>query len=150
VAGQLYKHWKHVPDWLWDLCPNFHPAKGDKMLASPDTGSIYFDIESFQALQTLRENTGPQYIISGYRTELHNARVGGGAMSQHFLKIAFDIALRGQDSQVMAREAVRAGFTGIGYYPTRGFIHVDRGDSRVWYGSKKDKQIITQAVDIKV
>lgn len=147
MAGQHYPHWTEVPPFLWDLCPNFNP-KTDIKLVSPDTGEIYFDIESFQALQRFRDFLGPVRVLSGYRSEIYNARVGGAARSYHYKRIAFDVAVQPYDIRDMARAASEAGFSGIGYYPSRGFIHLDLGRSRTWYGSQRDKRIMTQTPDV--
>lgn len=144
MSGQWYAHYSHVPMWLWELTPNFHPEI-DKRLYSPDTGEIYFDIECFQALQRLRDAMGPIHIISGYRSKVHNARVGGEPRSQHTERIAFDIPIGQRDVHELVVQALGAGFTGIGLYPSRGFVHVDMGKPRTWYGSKKDKEIMAQA-----
>ena len=147
MAGQWYQHWSEVPEFLWQLCPNFHPTT-DKLLASPDTGEIYFDVESMQSLQHFRGLVGPTRLLSGYRSEVYNARKRGSPGSYHFRKIAFDIQVHPYTIWELERAAVASGFTGIGYYPTRGFIHVDRGPSRTWYGSQKDKQFMTRSPDI--
>lgn len=147
MMGHWFKHWSLVPEGFWP--ENFHP-RTDPMLVSPDTGEIYFDIESFQALQRLRDNLGPLRLFSGYRSRKYNARIGGAPRSQHSEKIAFDLAIGNLNVHAMAIAAREAGFTGLGYYPSRGFLHVDRGRSRFWYGSQKDKKIMLQSVDIVV
>lgn len=139
-----------MPDWLWP--ENFHPST-DKMLASPDTGAIYFDVESFLSLQELRNRTGPLKILSGYRTEAYNARVSPASRSQHFVKIAFDIVTVNYDYLDFERKARAVGFTGIGRYPDRGFMHVDMGPVRTWYGSQRAKKVyesLTQGVDVRL
>jgi hypothetical protein len=148
----LYKHWSQVPEWIWDLTPNFHP-RSDKKLASPDTGAIRIDIASLVCLQRLRDVVGPLVVISGYRSPLHNAYVGGEPNSQHKVHIAFDLSTYGKDYLTVVTAAKAAGFTGIGLYPSRNFIHVDRGPVRFWFGNQNDKQWyaqVSQDIDVKL
>ena len=81
-------------------------------------------------LQAMRDDIGrPLRVLSAHRCGIHNARVGGAPLSQH-LKLAVDIALDGHDPVRLRRAAVRAGFTGFGYYRT--FLHLDLGRPRQW------------------
>ena len=136
MAGKHFKHWQEVPDWLWPQ--NFHP-RSDPMLASPDTGEIYFHVESFQALQRMRDKLGPLKVLSGYRSPTYNARKGGSPKSYHKELIAFDIRIEPYSFMEVLEAAKLAGFTGFGHYPTRGFLHVDMGRPRFWYGNTADK-----------
>jgi uncharacterized protein YcbK (DUF882 family) len=69
-------------------------------------------------------------IISGYRTQ-HGARA-----SQHTLGHAADIVVPGAQDQAVAAYARTLGTTGVGLYPTSGFVHVDvRGSSHYWVDS---------------
>lgn len=138
--GQYFRHWKHVPEFLWSLTPSFHP-RTDPYLVSPDNGEFYYHIPSMQALQGTRDTLGaPVRINSGRRSELHNAHVGGRPMSQHFMKVAFDIDFHhsGHDPLILKQILLQQGFTGIGLYRT--FIHADMGPVRQWYGSRDAKQ----------
>lgn len=141
MLGHKFKHWREVPEGFWPK--NFHPTT-DPMLVSPDTGEIYFDVQSFQALQRLRDIVGPIRILSGYRSKVYNARVGGAPRSEHSTRIAFDIQIEPYNVQDLVESAVSVGFSGIGYYPSRGFIHLDLGRPRTWYGSQRDKRLMQQ------
>lgn len=145
MAGHYYRHWEQVPEGFWEICENFHP-RTDKLLCSPDDGSIYFDIPSFMALQDIRDHMGVIKILSGYRSRRYNARVRGTPLSQHTTKIAFDLRVWPYDFLELERQARASGFTGIGRYPHRGFIHVDMGRPRTWYGSTKDKRVYQQLI----
>lgn len=79
-----------------------------------------------QVLEELRAATGgPLSIMSGYRCETHNRRVGGAKNSQHCKGNAADIKSKSHSPREIARMAERIlGKTGgIGVYPT--FTHVD-------------------------
>lgn len=136
----LFSHWREVPEWVWELTPNFHPSV-DRMLSSPDTGAIQVHLPSYVALQAYRNLSGRTRILSGYRSPIYNARLRGSSpRSLHKELIAFDVDLTGKDPIKEEEFARQAGFTGLGRYPTREFMHMDMGRPRHWYGSKKDKQ----------
>lgn len=77
----------------------------------------------------------PVGVLSGYRTESYNRKIGGASQSQHVQARAADlvVAPHGQDRLVRAAEQVdvfRNG--GIGVYPNGG-VHVDvRGYKARW------------------
>ena len=84
------------------------------------------------ALQRLRDElAAPIIITSGHRCPSHNARVGGVSNSQH-LSIAFDCACPAREQDRFVSAAYRAGFYGVGRYPSRNFVHLDLGPSRAW------------------
>jgi uncharacterized protein YcbK (DUF882 family) len=77
--------------------------------------------------------TDALFIQSGYRTPRTNAAIKGSAKNSFHLKaMAMDIRAPGipTSSIVTAARAANAG--GIGWYPSRGFVHIDTGPSRYW------------------
>ena len=76
-------------------------------------------------LDTARELAGvPFKITSSYRTEEHNAKIGGKPNSAHLRGTAVDIACDSSCSRMMIVDAlIIAGFNRIGVSKT--FIHVD-------------------------
>ena len=64
---------------------------------------------------------------------MHNARIGGAPFSQH-LAMAADLSTVGRDRYALQAAALKAGFSGFGYYTN--FLHVDEGRARFWYGGK--------------
>jgi len=72
-------------------------------------------------------------LLSGYRTPKLNSRLPGAAKhSLHMLGWAADIKIPGYSSTKVKAygQKLRAG--GIGYYPYKGFTHLDVGNSRYW------------------
>lgn len=113
--------------WPW---PNFNA----KEIACKCCGKTHIDPEAMDALQDLRDLWGkPIRITSGHRCKDHNAKVGGKENSQH-LKLAFDCAIPTDEQGDFAAMADGVGFTGIGVYPKRGFVHLDMGPHRQWVG----------------
>lgn len=86
-------------------------------------GEYHHDPVFLDRLQALRNIAGPLRITSARRCAWRNARVGGATRSQHKLAMAADISLVGHDRVALARNAVKVGFTGIGFGKT--FLHVD-------------------------
>lgn len=126
--AQLFTHYSEFcGDWTWK---NFTPAE----FACKCCGEYFHDPASLDALQLLRDGWGKPIVInSGHRCVTHNRAVGGTSNSQH-LKIAFDCACLRKDQDQFVHAATIAGFTGIGRYGSRNFVHLDLGPARGWRG----------------
>ena len=128
MPGPVYIHYRdYAGQWPW---PHFTPAE----VACKHCGELYLDPASMDALERLRSARGAAIIInSAHRCVFHNHAVGGTKHSQH-LTIAFDCRCPVDSQAVFAAAAKKAGFTGIGRYPGKGFVHVDCGPRREWTG----------------
>lgn len=96
-------------------------------------------------LEPLRSKFGEALVLSGYRHEDYNNRIGGARYSQHiyehnFESVAADMRFAKGTPAQWAAEAKRlrtkhGGDGGVGLYPRQGFIHVDnRGYKADWSG----------------
>jgi uncharacterized protein YcbK (DUF882 family) len=87
---------------------------------------ILIDVEFVQnVLQKIREHFAkPVKIISAYRSEKHNAKVGGAKSSFHLSGRAFDIQIKGIKPSEIAVFAQSLGVDGIIIYD-KGFCHLD-------------------------
>ncbi|GLZ84348.1 twin-arginine translocation pathway signal protein [Metapseudomonas resinovorans] len=86
----------------------------------------------------LRINKLPTRILvnSGYRTPQHNATLEGAArQSLHIRGMAADIRIPGVSVERLGRLVRAIGAGGVGFYPSKGFIHVDVGRVRTWRAS---------------
>jgi uncharacterized protein YcbK (DUF882 family) len=81
--------------------------------------------------QTIRNETGPLRVISGYRCPAYNRLVGGATGSRHMSGMAMDL----RPTRISVDELVAAierlarqhGWKiGVGVYPT--FVHIDCGN----------------------
>ncbi|MDX5401067.1 MAG: D-Ala-D-Ala carboxypeptidase family metallohydrolase [Rhodobacterales bacterium] len=123
-----YAHFSQVDmkDWRW---PSFSPRE----IASKGEGELLVDDHALDKLQALRERLGkPMLITSAYRSVAHNRRVGGAKNSMHMQGIAFDVRMENHDPHEFEAAARAVGFTGFGYYPKSGFMHIDTGPARSW------------------
>ena len=87
-------------------------------------------------LEPMRTKFGACLVLSGYRHELYNARIGGARHSQHiyeqgFESVAADLRFAKGSPAQWAAEAKRLrasknrGKGGVGRYDRSGFCHVD-------------------------
>ncbi|HEC66609.1 MAG TPA: peptidase M15, partial [bacterium] len=65
--------------------------------ASSDTNEVKIDSRLVEICQELRDKIGRLTVTSGYRTILHNERVGGASNSYHLRGLAVDIQPRRLD-----------------------------------------------------
>lgn len=123
-----YSHFSSVPlqDWRW---PSFSPRE----IACKGTGSILINDDALDKLQALRDRLGkPLVLTSAYRSPEHNKKVGGAKNSYHMQGVAFDVRMDNHDPHAFEAAARSIGFTGFGYYPRSGFMHIDTGPARTW------------------
>ena len=94
---------------------------------SPDLpgSGAFMDNGFLQALDEARHIAGvPFRVNSGFRTEAHNARVGGSPASSHMQGYAADISATSSNRRWLIIAALlQAGFTRIGVADT--FVHCD-------------------------
>jgi hypothetical protein len=124
----LYKHWKDYPQskWRWS---SFNPRE----MASKREGELMVDEDAMDKLQALRHKLNrPVIVTSAYRSRAHNKAVGGAEESLHMQGKAFDIRMDNHDPHEFELAARAVGFTGFGFYPKQGFMHIDTGRSRFW------------------
>ena len=82
----------------------------------------------------------PIIIHSGFRTVEYNNRLKGSAKnSMHLYGKAVDFRVDGLSVKQLARLASYFQAGGIGLYNEQGFIHLDTGGIRVWYGNNRRK-----------
>lgn len=96
------------------------PGSGRKMKSS-----------TLELLEATREKAGIPFVItSGYRTRLHNQRVGGVHSSSHTKGYAVDIRCKNsKDRFKIIEAALEVGFNRIGV--SGNFIHLDNDPYKV-------------------
>ena len=123
--------WKDYPGLTY---PNFTKAEFDSPDA-PGTGGN-MQVSFMNMLQLARTIAGVSFHVnSGYRTQAHNAEVGGVANSAHTRGYAADIAVTASTKQTILLALQQAGFKRIGIGNT--FIHADNDPTlpspATWY-----------------
>ena len=107
---------------------------GEVHSVEPGLLDLLFDLR-----RTLGTNE-PFQVVCGYRSPETNAMLverghrGVAAHSLHMEGRAIDIRLGRRGAQYIQRAALSLGRGGVGYYPRRGFVHVDTGPVRQWRG----------------
>jgi hypothetical protein len=72
-------------------------------------------------------------LLSGYRTPKLNGKTTGAAKrSLHMLGWAADIKIPGYSSTKVKKFSQKLAAGGVGYYPYKGFTHLDVGKSKYW------------------
>ncbi|MBI4352111.1 MAG: YcbK family protein [Elusimicrobia bacterium] len=80
-------------------------------------------------------------LLSGYRTPKLNGKIRGSAKhSMHMLGWAADIKVPGYSSTKIKKFGQKLGVGGVGYYPYKGFTHLDVGRSRYWAVSRPPRR----------
>ncbi len=112
------------------ISKNFHLSEFE----CPCCHTVKIEPGLLDKLQKLRDLTeGPLYITSGYRCKRENERVGGVLHSYHLYGMAADVYSKSVSLEKLLDLAAQVGFRGIGYYPKRGFLHLDiREKPRFW------------------
>lgn len=94
-------------------------------------------IDQIFSLSLKLENIRPFEIISGYRSTETNQelRQQSRRVAKHSLHIegrAIDLRLPGLPVNQLRAAALSLRDGGVGYYPRRGFVHIDSGPVRQW------------------
>ncbi len=102
---------------------------------SLDSSEADMSIKLMELLDAVEDHFGKRGItlLSGYRTLALNRSLPGAAEhSLHMLGWAADIRVPGYTTTAVKKFALRLGAGGVGYYPSKGFTHVDVGRVRYW------------------
>ena len=111
-------------------------AKLDHFMRCRLTGSeMRMSVKLIELLDAVEDKFGKKglTLLSGYRTFMNNGRTPGAVKhSLHMLGWAADIKIPGYSSTKIKKYGQRLGIGGVGYYPYKGFTHLDVGKSRYW------------------
>ena len=112
-----------IPAW-WNDIKYFKPEEFDSP-DMPGSGAERMDPEFIRLLDQIRAGVGhPLPITSGFRTQAHNAKVGGKSSSAHRGGLAADIkAITSAVRYDIVKIALQYGTKRIGIGDT--FVHLD-------------------------
>jgi len=93
--------------------------------ASPDTDEVKIDSRLVNVCQELRDKIGALTVTSGYRTILHNKKIGGASNSYHLKGLALDIQPRRLDMlpELFSLATENWHINGLGLYAKH--VHID-------------------------
>jgi len=122
---------RFLPEWRW---PHFKPVEvlSPKGLLELDRGCLLLQPSALDLLENFRQaidtplicNFGNNYL-RGYRSIVENSQCGGSLLSRHIQGIAFDVHSTVMTLDELADAARAYGWTGIGVYYVRHFVHLD-------------------------
>lgn len=108
----------------------------DRAMRCALTGrEVQMSVKLIELLDAIEDKFGRRglTLLSGYRTPRNNHRTPGAAReSLHMLGWAADIRIPGYSSTKVKTYARKLAAGGVGYYPYKGFTHLDVGKSRYW------------------
>ena len=105
------------------------------MRCSLDGSEIEMSVKLIELLDAVEDKFGKKglTLLSGYRTsELNRSIKGAAEHSLHMLGWAADIKIPGYSSTKVQKYARKLAVGGVGYYPSKGFTHLDVGKVRYW------------------
>lgn len=123
MNGQTVRVYSKAKDGETSIKKNF---KVKEFACSDGTDTIFVSSLLVGVLQQIRDHYGKAvHINSAYRTEAHNAKVGGATYSQHKYGTAADIHIDGVTPKELAAyvDTLLPTSGGIGIYSS--FVHVD-------------------------
>lgn len=106
---------------------------------------VKMSVKLIELLDAVEDKFGKKglTLLSGYRTPKHNGTTPGAAKrSMHMLGWAADIKIPGYSSTKVKKYGQKLWAGGVGYYPYKGFTHLDVGKSRYWVVSRPPRRRI--------
>jgi len=105
------------------------------MRCSLDGSEKEMAVKLFELLDAVEDHFGKKglVLLSGYRSyKLNHITLGAAEHSLHMLGWAADIRIPGYSSTKIKNFGRKLAVGGVGYYPSKGFTHLDVGRVRYW------------------
>jgi uncharacterized protein YcbK (DUF882 family) len=119
-------------------------AKLDHQMRCSLTGrETHMSVKLIELLDAVEDRFGKKglTLLSGYRTPKNNGQTTGAVRhSLHMLGWAADIKVPGYSSTKIKKYAQKLWVGGVGYYPYKGFTHLDVGKTRYWVVSRPPRR----------
>lgn len=135
VRAVYWKDGRIQNEGYWQICAILRDVRAHRMtLMDPLVLDILRGIYGFyQAWQ----HPYPIVITSGYRTPATNqalSKEGAAKNSMHLYGKAVDLYIPGVPAKDISALSAYMRLGGVGFYPDKGFTHIDTGKRRVWKG----------------
>lgn len=130
-------YWKdgHLqPEGYWQICAILRDVRANRMThMDPTLLDVLRGILGFYQAWNWNQ---PLVVTSGFRTQQTNRALGEGAAknSLHLHGRAVDLFMPGIPPRDIGALAFHMQRGGVGFYPSRGFTHIDTGRLRTWRG----------------
>jgi uncharacterized protein YcbK (DUF882 family) len=135
IRATYFKDGQLVPEEYNRLCWFMRDAHSNKMVAMDQ---VLLDVlNGIQGFYRLNGWNYPIVLNSGYRSPETNKKLeneGAAKNSMHLYGKAADIYMPGAPVKDVARLGVHFKQGGVGFYESKGFVHVDAGRLRSWRG----------------
>lgn len=116
----------------WEAVSHFmrDRAVGEGVYMSPVLLDILYGIQGWLDYFAVKS---PIILHSGYRDPHRNRHIEGAALNSHHITGgAADISIPNVSSLELAKFGRWLGGGGVGWYPQKGFVHLDVGRIRTW------------------
>lgn len=135
IRAVYWQDGKIIPAGYWKICAILRDAR-QNVMTSIDPGILDVlrgVLGYYHAWNWLR----PIIITSGFRTAASNKlleREGASRNSMHLYGKAVDLYIAGIPPKDIGLLGLYLRHGGVGFYPTKGFTHLDTGNMRTWRG----------------
>ena len=134
LRAVYWKDGKLLPEGYWAACNLLRDVRANMMTyMDPAILDILRGIVGYYEAWNWKY---PIIITSGYRTPQTNNKLGEGAAknSMHLYGRATDLYMQRIPVAHLAQLGMHFQRGGVGFYPQRGFVHLDTGRIRSWRG----------------
>lgn len=135
IRATYFKDGQLVQEEYNRLCWFMRDSHVNKMVAMD---FVLLDVlRGIQGFYQLNGWNYPIVLNSGYRSPETNKKLkkeGAAKNSMHLYGRAADVYMPGAPIRDVARLGLHFRKGGVGFYPDKGFVHIDTGNLRVWRG----------------
>ena len=125
---KLSNNFRYEEFFVSDSFPEYAELLKEKHLDDEEMQTSFTEI-ALLLLQPIRDVVNTQVnILSGYRDEWLNTKVGGVASSDHLLSMACDFTFNGDLEKLFDWAVTSLPYRQIIYYPNNNFIHISVND----------------------
>jgi uncharacterized protein YcbK (DUF882 family) len=124
-----------VPEGYWKICALLRDAKANVMTTmDPGILDVLWGITGYYRAWRWMQ---PIVATSGFRTLATNSSLmheGAARNSMHLYGKAIDVFIKGVPPKDIGILGLHLRQGGVGFYPSKGFTHLDTGRMRTWRG----------------
>lgn len=130
-----WKDGKLLSEGYWQACAMLRDVTANVMTTiDPTILDVLRGVSGYYEAWNYRK---PLTLTSGFRTVKTNnalSKEGGAKNSMHLYGKAVDLYIQGVPPRDIGALGMHLQQGGVGFYPNRGFTHLDTGRLRAWVG----------------